>query len=59
MSKIAIRNEKLFARVDGILLASTVNIEESRMAAIMTGYFDNTVEDNVKLLQQLKQGFTE
>jgi len=29
------------------------------MGAIMIEYFQNTVEDNVLLLQQLKQGFTE
>jgi hypothetical protein len=31
----------------------------SKMGAIMIEYFDNTVEDNVLLLQQIKKGFTE
>lgn len=59
MNKIAIRNEKVFRRIEGILSANTEDIPNSKMGAIMTEYFDNTVEDNVLLLQKLKQGFTE
>jgi len=59
MSKIAKRNIKLFARIEGILNANTDDMPNSKMAAIMIEYFENTVEDNVLLLQQLKQGFTE
>jgi len=59
MSKIAKRNQKLFSRLGGILTANTGDIPNSKMAAIMVEYFNNTVEDNVLLLQQLKQGFTE
>ncbi|NCU04695.1 MAG: hypothetical protein GXC73_11980 [Chitinophagaceae bacterium] len=59
MSKIAKRNEKLFSRIEGILNANTDDTPNSKMGAIMIEYFDNTVEDNVQLLQQLKQGFTE
>jgi len=29
------------------------------MAILMSGYFENTVEENIGLLQQLKQGFHE
>ncbi len=59
MNKIAKRNEKVFNRIKGILNANTDDISNSKMGAIMIEYFDNTVEDNVLLLLQLKQGFTE
>ncbi len=59
MKKIAIRNEKLFSRIEGILNANTDDMPNSKMAVIMIEYFGNTVEDNVQLLQQLKKGFTE
>jgi hypothetical protein len=59
MGKIARRNEKLLARISGILAANTNDIANSPMAAIMVEYFENTVEENVLLLQELKQGFGE
>ena len=59
INKIAKKNEKLFTRIREILDRNTEDIPNSKMAAIMVEYFDNTVEDNVLLLQQLKQGFTE
>lgn len=59
MSKIAKRNEKLFGRIEGILNANTDDMPNSKMGAIMIEYFQNTIEDNVLLLQQLKKGFTE
>lgn len=59
MVKIAKRNEKLFNRIDGILKANTVDLTNSRMAAIMVEFYQNTVEDNVLLLQKLMQGFNE
>lgn len=57
--KIANRNEKLFGRISEILNRNTEDNLNSKIAAIMVEYFNNTVEDNVLLLQQLKQGFTE
>jgi predicted nucleotidyltransferase len=59
MRKIASRNKKLFSRIEGILNSNTNDIRNSKMAAIMIEYFDNTVEENVQLLEQLKQGFIE
>lgn len=59
MNKIAKRNEKVFTRIEEILNANTNDMPNSKMGAIMIEYFDNTVEDNVLLLKQLKQGFTE
>ncbi len=59
MAKIAKRNEKLFNRIDGILKANTDDLVNSRMAAIMVEFYQNTVEENVLLLQKLMQGFNE
>jgi len=59
MSKIAKRNEKLFNRIEKILHDNTYDMPNSKIGAIMLEYYDNTIEDNVLLLQQLKQGFTE
>lgn len=43
----------------GILTANMDDMANSKMGAIMIEYFDNTVEDDVLLLQQIKKGFTE
>jgi len=59
MNKIAKRNEKVFNRIEGILRNNTDDIPNSKMGAIMTEYFQNTVQDNVLMLQQLKEGFNE
>lgn len=59
MNKIAKQNEKLFARINGILETNTADIANSHMATIMIEYFDNTMEDSVTMIKQLKQGFTE
>jgi hypothetical protein len=59
MNIIAKRNEKVFNRLMGILTANMDDMANSKMGAIMIEYFDNTVEDDVLLLQQIKKGFTE
>lgn len=59
IKKIAANNEKLYTRIADILEVNTANVANSRMAAIMIEYFDNTMKDNVELLKQLKLGFTE
>lgn len=59
MYKIAKRNKKLFDRLEGILNASTNAVANSKMAAIMAEYFENTVEENVVLLQEITKGFIE
>jgi predicted nucleotidyltransferase len=59
MKKIAKRNDKLFTRIEGIINDNTANVEKSKIAVIMNEYFQNTVEENFKLLNQLKKGFTE
>ena len=59
ISKIAKRNEKLFNRILSILEENTNDITNSKMAVIMIEYFQNTLEDNVYLLEQIKHGFLE
>jgi predicted nucleotidyltransferase len=59
MKKIAQRNKKLYTRIENILNINTVDATNSHMSAIMVEHFDNTVEENIALLNQLKQGFTE
>ncbi len=59
MNKIAIKNEKLFGRIEAILTSNTINSTNSKMAVIMIEYFDNTIEDNIQLLKLLKLGFSE
>lgn len=59
MNKIARRNNKLYERIADILQVNTVNASTSKIATIMAEHFENTIEDNVNLLLQLKKGFTE
>ncbi len=59
LSKIVKPNDKLFGRIEEILTANSRDAANSPMAVIMIEYFDNTLADNVELLQKLKQGFTE
>jgi predicted nucleotidyltransferase len=59
MNKIAKRNIHLYNRICNILELNTEDVQNSRMAEIMVVYFENTVEENRKLLAYLKQGFTE
>ena len=59
MSKIAKKNELLFSRIVDILDSNTLVSQNSDMAKIMIEYYDTTIDDNVRLLKQLRQGFTE
>ena len=59
IKKIAKRNQKLENRIMSILERNTNNAANSNMAIIMVEYFKNTVEDNVKLIRQIKMGFQE
>lgn len=58
MYKIAKRNNNLYNRINTILTENTNYTASNKMAAIMVEYFQNTIQDNVLLLQQLQQGFT-
>ena len=59
MSLIAKRNENVYSRILRILELNTTDVMKSKMADLMTTYFENTVEENVQLLIQLKKGFIE
>lgn len=59
IKKIVLRNEKLFARISGIINAHAATAESSKMAVIMSEYFRNTVADNVRLLQEVQKGLNE
>lgn len=56
LRKITFRNEKLFRRIGQLLVENTRNATESKIAAIMIEYFNNTLEDNVKMLKQIRKG---
>jgi predicted nucleotidyltransferase len=53
------RDEKLLERIAKILEVNTADAATSKMAEIMVRYFNNTIEENLQLLQYLKTGFTE
>lgn len=59
IKKIAKRNPKLQDRVISILERNTNAALNCSMAIVMIEYFKNTVEDNVRLLHQIKRGFEE
>lgn len=59
IKKIAKRNLKLKERIMSILERNTNDEPNSNMAIVMTEYFKNTVEDNVKLIGHIKAGFQE
>ena len=59
VKKIARRNDKLFARITNIITNNTAAADSSKIAAIMTEHFENTVEDSLKLLLQIQKGLTE
>ena len=59
MAKVAKRNEKLFMRLNSILNKNTADVSDSMIGAIMVEYFENTVEENVNLLLNIKKGLTE
>jgi predicted nucleotidyltransferase len=59
MGKIAQLNEDLFIIIKKILKKNTVDIHSSEIAKIMAEFFQNTIEENVKLLEQVKIGYLE
>jgi predicted nucleotidyltransferase len=59
MGKIAKLNEDLYLRIKKILKKNTLDIHSSDIAKIMAEFFQNTIEANVKLLEQIKIGYLE
>jgi hypothetical protein len=58
MSKIAKRNEILFKRLQEILESNT-NYQNLEIAKIMLEANNNTIEENIMLLVQIKTGYSE
>jgi predicted nucleotidyltransferase len=56
MNKIAKRNEALYNRIKDLL---EVNTEDIEMAKIMVEFYENTIEDNLAILKQIKVGYLE
>ncbi len=56
MNKIAKRNDVLYNRIKGLL---EVNTEDIEMAKIMVEFYENTIEDNLTILKQIKAGYLE
>lgn len=59
MQRIVIKNESLFQRIERLLEKNIMDGENSKMGAIMTAHFKNSVRDIVRLLDEMKQGFSE
>jgi predicted nucleotidyltransferase len=59
MSKIAQLNEDLFLRIKKILKKNKIDIHSRDIVKIMAEFFKNTIEENVKLLEQVKIGYLE
>lgn len=59
MGKIAQLNKDLFLRIKKTLKKNTIDIHSSDIAKIMAEFFQNTIEENVKLLEQVKIGYLE
>lgn len=58
MKKIAKRNEILYNRLKDVLELSTNN-KNIEIAKIMVEFYENTIEDNLILLEQIKTGYLE
>ena len=58
MNKIAKRNEILHNRLKDLLEVSTNN-KDIEIAKIMVEFYENTIEDNLILLEQIKIGYLE
>lgn len=58
MSKIAKRNESLFNRLQELLEVNSNN-SDSEMAKIMLEFFANTIEDIIKVIKKIKEGYLE
>lgn len=59
MGKIALLNEALFLRIKKLLKKNTIDIHSSDIAKIMAEFFQNTIAENIKLLEQVKIGYLE
>lgn len=59
IAKIAKANPELYQRVQELLMQNTKSPETSLIGKIMAEFFENTVEDNVKILNAILIGYNE
>lgn len=59
MAKIARLNEELFARISALLDKNTMSPATSDISKIMAEFFENTVQDSMEMLIEIKAGFLE
>nr|WP_315246568.1 hypothetical protein [uncultured Flavobacterium sp.] len=59
MAKIARLNEELFDRISALLDKNTVSPAKSEISKIMAEFFENTVQDSMNMLIEIKAGFME
>ncbi|MPR33369.1 nucleotidyl transferase AbiEii/AbiGii toxin family protein [Salmonirosea aquatica] len=59
IGKIAQRNDQLYQRILNIMHVNTADPRTSELARVMIDYFDNTLEDNILIVNRIKKGFTE
>ena len=59
MRKITELNDELFLMIINLFKKNTIDTVSSDIAKIMTDFFMNTVEDNLKILEQIKIGHLE
>lgn len=57
LRNIALRDEVLYERISDILKVNSGNAVASSMAKLMTEYFDNTVEESMKLIGKIREGY--
>ena len=56
MRKIVIKDDALFQLIDGILERNSADVDHSDIGAIMTEYFNNTVQENVTMISEIRKG---
>lgn len=56
MRKIVIKDDALFQLIDGILERNSANVDHSHIGAIMTAYFNNTVQENITMISEIRKG---
>ncbi len=57
MKKIAIRNKKLYSRLSNLLDKNTMDVNTSEIAKIMANLTNTTVEESLRPLLEIRQGF--
>lgn len=59
MGKLASPNKELFSKIKKLLIKNSIDINTSEIGRIMSESSQNTIEENLKLLEQIKIGYLE